>query len=157
MRFRAFVLVLALFWPVFADSADAGRLRVGEFVVEGQPEGLAVPGDIIPSASILYDTGTVKRAARAVSRFLAESGYPYNKITTSVIPQGDSIVTVRFQIDADERVCNGPAVVTGVGKGVGMYLRDVRLIPGRLYNAADVDETVRSEERRVGKECYCVC
>jgi outer membrane protein assembly factor BamA len=188
----AFLLIIAaLFCPVFAQDADvAKRLRVAGFAVEieGWPDSLAVPDDIVKSLSKLvgdtakaggrkppvqYDTVSIKRAAYAISRFFAENGYPYNKITVSIVPPKDSAavdragaspaptsiathvknknsanydhpaVIVHFRVDPDERVINGPAVVKGVEKRPAMYLKDVRLVPGQLYNAADVDETVR--------------
>jgi len=138
----------ALFCPVLADvhapaenSAEAEKITVTAIEVEGLPQDIVIPGGVLPPVPFLYNADAIKRALYALSRFFSENGYPYNKITTSVI--NSEAVTVRFAVDLDERVCNGPPVVLGVEKRVWMYHRDVRLFEGKLFNSADVDETVR--------------
>jgi len=146
--------------PVKKTSAD--KIQVVRIEVEGLLEGISIPSGVIPSVPLLYDADAMKGTLYALSRFFSENGYPYNNITTLVI-SGDSVavgnnnstiavsgkddspqtLTVRFIIDLDERVCNGPPLVVGVEKRVEMYHRDVCLRSGELFSSADVDETLR--------------
>jgi len=137
------VLMLALAFPARAgDGARAPRI-VG-IDVHGQPEELFIPHGVLPPIPILYSHHTVTRAGYALSRFFAESGYPYSHITVSIVREGPGEVILRFDVDPDDRVCFGPSYLLGVdGKRSGMFLRDVRFDAGQVYNSAAVDESVR--------------
>jgi len=120
------------------------RLRITHIEIDGSPQNLTVPKNTLPSLPVDYDDEIIKYAMRGISRFFSENGYPYNKITMSIDVNDDSsTAAVRFIVDTDERVCNGPVLIKGVKKNPQMYMRDVRLIPGRIYNCADADETLR--------------
>jgi len=140
----ALPLILLTLAAVCAASAEeAARPQIAAFVVEGLPAGLTAPSGAVPKAPLPYSADAIQRSARALSKFLSENGYPYNRITTS-IDAGDSLaLAVRFAADPDERVCNGPPVVSGVSGNAAMYLRDARVVPGGIFNSADVDESVR--------------
>ncbi|MCL2689014.1 MAG: BamA/TamA family outer membrane protein [Chitinispirillia bacterium] len=119
--------------------------RITQIKIEGAPSYLTVPQNILPSLPVDYDDGTIKYAMLGISKFFSENGYPYNKVTmsTDVNNNDSSAIIVRFIVDTDEKVCNGPVLIKGVKKNPQMYMRDVRLSPGQIYNSADLDETIR--------------
>ena len=144
------LLAAALFCPIFAGAAaptekiPPEKITVTAIYVEGLPENMPIPKDIIPPAPLLYNADAIKRTLYALSRYFSENGYPYNKITTSIIHSDSSkTLIIRFNVDLDERVRNAPPLVLGVEKRVEMYHRDVRLFPDSLFSSADVDETLR--------------
>jgi outer membrane protein assembly factor BamA len=140
--FPAFFLIVHC--ALCAAYCHEPRLRITQIEIEGSPPHLTIPKNALPSLPMDYNDEIIRRTMQGVSRFFSENGYPYNKITMSVDVSDDSLTAeVRFIVDTDEKVCNGPVLIKGVKKNPQMYMRDVRLFPGQIYNSADVDETLR--------------
>jgi outer membrane protein assembly factor BamA len=138
------VILRAILFAVFVCPVFAADIWVVHIEVGGLPKDLPVGGGIIPKVPAVYDANAMKLTAYALARFLSENGYPYSRITTSVARDDSVAVTVHFLVEPDERVCAGEPVIRGAGGRIGrMYFRDVQIVPGQLYNSADVDETVR--------------
>ena len=137
------LVLLALAAACAAPAEEAARPQITGFAVHGLPDGLPAPDGIAPRTPLRYSAEAITRPVSALSKFLSENGYPYNKITVAVDSRDSLALAVRLDIDPDERVCNGPPVVTGVSGNAAMYLRDARVAAGQPFNSADVDESVR--------------
>ncbi|MDR3012698.1 MAG: hypothetical protein LBU70_05750 [Chitinispirillales bacterium] len=144
MKFWVFILLAAAFWPISANSGGR-EFWIVEIIIEGPPDNPHdIPNDILPKIPALHDENVIQRTALALSRFYSENGYPYNKIHVSTASESDSsVVSLRFLIDPDERVRHGPAIVAGGVRRAHIYMNDIRIPTGRLYNSADIDETIR--------------
>lgn len=90
-----------------------------------------------------YDAGEIREMVLLLSRSLADQGYPFSRVITSIDSADAGILEILFRIETDTRACNSAPVVKGVKGKQDMFLRDILIKEGELFSAAEIIESLR--------------
>ncbi|MFP4163815.1 MAG: BamA/TamA family outer membrane protein [Chitinispirillaceae bacterium] len=120
------------------------RVRIKNFSIKGTPSSVSFDNIEFPTFPRFYDAGEISITVYQLSRSLADQGYPFSRIVTSIEPSDSAdMLRVVFRIEADVKVCNSASVIKGGESGKELFLRDILLKEGNLFRGGDVEESLR--------------
>ncbi|MFP4013916.1 MAG: BamA/TamA family outer membrane protein [Chitinispirillaceae bacterium] len=118
------------------------RVSIKGFSIEA-PSSVSFENTNFPSFPRPYDAGEIREMVQALSRSLADQGYPFSRVITSIDSTGPGVLEILFGIEPDTRTCNSAPVVKGIKGKRDLFLRDILIREGELFRAADVSESLR--------------
>ncbi len=96
----------------------------------------------LPSLPIAFDAGDVNRMISHITRTMAQNGYPFARVITSIEKSEDLSVAILFTIDPERLTAFSHPLLSGDIKREELFFPDISFETGELFDINKVDQTV---------------
>ncbi len=118
------------------------RSRISKMRIAAEPS-IPVHDFSFPVLPRFYDAGEINGIVHKIASFLADSGYPYNLVITSIMPDSTGLLEIQFEVEPDQKACFSTPVLRGLKGKRSLFLKDIRFKEGQSYSTHSVNESLR--------------